>query len=939
MQGVMMGDLFFKLLNISITAGWLILAIVCVRLLFKKMPKWVTCLLWGLVAVRLILPFSIESVFSLQPSAEPIRPSTVMDGQILNFRPSVDSGVSSIDDAVNPVLFEMFDYPPMRSAAPLQIVTAVAVNVWLLGMIVLVLFAVISVMRLRFQVRESVRHTENIFLCDRVQSPFILGSIRPKVYLPSGLSQEEMEYVIAHEKAHLRRKDHWWKPIGYLLLCVYWFQPLCWLAYILLCKDIELACDEKVIRQMSMEDKKEYSRVLLSCATQRHLVVTCPLAFGEVGVKERVKTVLNYKKPAFWITVAAIVLCVVVAVCFLTTPEESSEKDAWVDEWNADATDAEGAEGTGAWVTEEIHLEKRDVTHDGVEDFIVTSMKYDPSIIDPNLPLREKITQQIRYDVVNVSVYDGQGSPTAYSEKQLLWSQDYSWVHVGNGQVSIVQVDGKDYLLTSNLWAGQGAARWTFEIFSLNTTGEKETVDQQTIEFTVGDEDVTGERVAFREAINQYIGTGVLIAALDVDLDVEEQFISAADNEYAPLDYYGQALVKFDALEKNETLPEGNTQIDVSKIAEIEITNGDTGVRKKLAPKEQYSQEYYNYNDLLKLYRQLGLTSQYEPNSRVGYKYCMWLKDAEGKVLQTVTPYKDGLTVDGIFYQYDDTDENAAASLRLMEYMEYIFHQDICSLPKAPDYLWPTASQTMSTTFGEHENGVMTEHINIAGAEGDDVIAIADGKILETGYEPKVGGYIILDLGNGVHVKYGHLEKVIAYKGMEASKGQMIGILGKTGMVTGPNLLFAIYVNGMAVDPLTYEGGIDGNCVLVLTDPNWGINLTATNVTPTGVTIHCTQSGGEPTGELQTGSYYVIEKYVEGAWEKVEYLPHEHEIAWTAEAWGIPKNEVCQWEVNWEWLYGKLQKGRYRIGKDITDFRGTGDYDQALHYAEFEVKN
>ena len=127
---------------------------------------------------------------------------------------------------------------------------------------------------------------------------------------------------------------------------------------------------------MSMEDKKEYSRVLLSCATQRHLVVTCPLAFGEVGVKERVKTVLNYKKPAFWITVAAIVLCVVVAVCFLTTPEESSGKDAWVDEWNADATDAEGAEGTGAWVTEEIHMKKRDVTHDGVEDFIVTSMKY-----------------------------------------------------------------------------------------------------------------------------------------------------------------------------------------------------------------------------------------------------------------------------------------------------------------------------------------------------------------------------------------------------------------------------------------------------------------------------------------------------------------------------------------------------------------------------------
>lgn len=316
-----MGDVFLKLLNMSITASCLILVVLCIRLVFRKIPKWITCLLWGVVAVRLIFPFSIESAFSLQPSAEPIRYSAGGEGEVVPYVPAVDSNIGLVEDTVNPLLAEIFAYPETDSAAPLQVFTEISGAVWIIGMIVLLLFSVGSTIRLSLLVKESIWYKDNVYICDAVKSPFILGIIRPRIYLSSSLSEEEMDYIIAHERAHLKRKDYLWKPLGYLLLCVYWFNPLCWVAYILLCRDIELACDEKVIRDMNFEDKKEYSRVLLSCVTQRRLIMACPLAFGEVGVKERVKSVLNYKKPSFWIVLISMVVCAVVAICFLTSPK------------------------------------------------------------------------------------------------------------------------------------------------------------------------------------------------------------------------------------------------------------------------------------------------------------------------------------------------------------------------------------------------------------------------------------------------------------------------------------------------------------------------------------------------------------------------------------------------------------------------------------------
>ena len=317
-----MAAVFLKLLNLSISASWLVLAVLVLRLISKRSPKWVNVLLWGIVALRLVLPFSIESALSLIPSAETVSPAAVQFAPA----PTITSGVSVIDNAVNPALSEHFAAAPTASVNPLYVWTEIAGWVWLIGLGAMLLYALVSYLRLRRRVSVSLCVRENIYLCDAISSPFILGVVKPRIYLPSGLDEVQRQNVLSHERAHLARRDHWWKPLGFALLAVYWFNPALWLAYTLLCRDIELACDERVIRTMDESAVKTYSTVLLACSMPRKAVITCPLAFGEIGVKERVRNALHYKKPAFWVVAASVAVCVVVAVCFLTNPEHETMK-------------------------------------------------------------------------------------------------------------------------------------------------------------------------------------------------------------------------------------------------------------------------------------------------------------------------------------------------------------------------------------------------------------------------------------------------------------------------------------------------------------------------------------------------------------------------------------------------------------------------------------
>ena len=349
-----MSVIFLKLLNLSISASWLVLVVLVLRLVLKRAPKWVNVLLWGMVALRLMLPFSIESALSLIPSAETVSPEVVQ----FDPAPTITSGVTIIDNAVNPSLSESFAAAPLASVNPLYVWTYLAGWVWLIGLAAMLLYALVSYLRLRRRVSASIPLWENVYVCDEVPSPFILGIVHPRIYLPSALDEAQRGSVLSHERAHLARRDHWWKPLGFALLAVYWFNPLLWLAYTLLCRDIELACDERVLRGMDAGQVKDYSSALLACSVPRRMLAACPLAFGEVGVGERVKNALRYKKPAFWVVAASVAVCVVVAVCFLTNPRTDTDAAGLVGFHReqvtyADVTDESGAQPSSVQLTAE----------------------------------------------------------------------------------------------------------------------------------------------------------------------------------------------------------------------------------------------------------------------------------------------------------------------------------------------------------------------------------------------------------------------------------------------------------------------------------------------------------------------------------------------------------------------------------------------------------
>ena len=342
-----MSRIFSDVLQMSIVAAWMISIVMVFRLLLKRAPKWVNLVLWGLVGLRLVCPFVPESRFSLMPklpilsgylygnmignpAGNVFRADTLQNGT--NFSNNISQ--AALDGSMGAAGSGMggaFGITGSGIGAfgagvwriPERLLSAFSI-LWLAGVILFTGYAVYSYARVRRQVAEAMWLRENLWICDEVKSPFILGLRKPKIYLSSSMDEVLYPYVIAHEQAHLKRGDQWWKPLGFLILAIHWFQPFVWVAYLLFCNDLELACDESAVKKLNPQERKDYSYALLSCSMQRRLVTVCPLAFGEVGVKKRVKEILNYKKPTFWVVLAAVVVCVIVAVCFLTNPKQGT---------------------------------------------------------------------------------------------------------------------------------------------------------------------------------------------------------------------------------------------------------------------------------------------------------------------------------------------------------------------------------------------------------------------------------------------------------------------------------------------------------------------------------------------------------------------------------------------------------------------------------------
>lgn len=325
-----MDDVFLKLVNLSISASWLILAVLVLRVVLKKAPKWVMPLLWGVVALRLVCLFSIESALSLIPSAETIPIEIVTE-----TREPVLYEQATLDIVTNPTLPSAAEVPVGVSRQQAQVDFNIYSVLWLAGMAALLVHALVSAGKLKRKLATAILLRDNIYESEFVDSPFVFGVVKPNIYLPMHMDEGTAAYVIAHECAHLARRDHWWKVLGYLVLALHWFNPLVWVAYILFCRDIELACDEKVVKGLDGAARADYSQALLSCAAPKRAVAACPLAFGEGNIKTRVKSALHYKKPAFWVAAAAVLAVVIVAVCFLTNPRSERGSLVWAQKLNA----------------------------------------------------------------------------------------------------------------------------------------------------------------------------------------------------------------------------------------------------------------------------------------------------------------------------------------------------------------------------------------------------------------------------------------------------------------------------------------------------------------------------------------------------------------------------------------------------------------------------
>lgn len=342
-----MSRIFSDVLQMSIVAAWMIPIVMVFRLLLKRAPKWVNLVLWGLVGLRLVCPFVPESRFSLMPKL-PILSDYLYGNMIGNsagnaFRADTLQSGTNFSDNISQTALDgsmgaagsgmggVFGITGSGMGAfgigvwriPERLLSIFTI-LWLVGVILFAGYAVCSYVRVRRQVAEAMWLRENLWICDEVKFPFILGLHKPKIYLSSSMDEAQYPYVIAHEQAHLKRGDQWWKPLGFLILAIHWFNPFVWAAYILFCNDLELACDESAVKKLNPQERKDYSYALLSCSIQRRLVTVCPLAFGEVGVKKRVKEILNYKKPTFWVVLAAVAVCGIVAVCFLTNPKQGT---------------------------------------------------------------------------------------------------------------------------------------------------------------------------------------------------------------------------------------------------------------------------------------------------------------------------------------------------------------------------------------------------------------------------------------------------------------------------------------------------------------------------------------------------------------------------------------------------------------------------------------
>lgn len=703
-----MEAVFLNIVNMSAAASWMILAVIIIRFIMKKakIPKGISCILWALVAIRLICPFSLESMFSLIPSAEIITQET-----LLSQEPVLHTGVDIINQTVNPILQESMTPDPATSANPLQIWTFIATCVWVIGMALLLGYACISYIRLHKRVKASVKLQENVWISDAIETPFILGIIRPKIFLPSRMEEKWMESVLHHERIHLKRRDHWWKPMGYLLLTVYWFNPLIWIAYCLLCRDIEMACDESVVRDMDSQEKKEYSKALLSCSISRKMIAACPLAFGEVGVKERIKSVLHYKRPTFWILIISILICVVLGVCFLTNPKEQDTYDSDIElaEVEEEIPAPEDSmipyeqNEDGTWTAEGYVYQYRLILKgrlpNAVKDSTYVVLTNNPdvtfeevamSLFSSSLEVGFSIEETRLVDLgVSVDTVSYTEEFHTLKEVMKILSAYSDEIEELKNQGCYVVVHGDSYS-GEEYWSsfydnvGKGVpadlvlVQFTTEgdpvLDYIQYNGESfyQVHDSSRDAFSGDQEPYTESTYPYIKAFEPIMENGdicrYVYSTTNESLTLEDVFyvyennsrIENADFEhilYAVLGNTNTGVCEVLDYE-NEPTPYEEIEIPIEEISKIEVLNGNTGNIITLKPD---TEEFKNVTDA---YYELEYTLAENPddeNWRMGYLYRISIYDQNDEAVQIITPYMDSIQMNGDIY--DSSMNRTAADL------------------------------------------------------------------------------------------------------------------------------------------------------------------------------------------------------------------------------------------------------------------------------------
>lgn len=557
-----MAGIFYKIAEMSINASWLILAVIVIRLLLGKAPKGFRYVLWALVAVRLMIPFSFESTWSLVPDMESVVSDDILQEEVTGglddvkndtiiSSPGVDPGETDDNDVLQQgtaiiipedgVLQENTGTEILKPQNEINMLTSVLPWIWIAGEVLFLLYMVISYLYLWKKVRASVSIGEKIYICDEICSPFIFGFFRPRIFLPSYVEKEQIACIVAHEKEHLKYFDYVWKPLGYIILALHWFNPLVWVAYILMCRDIELACDERVIRHMSTAEKVYYSEVLLACSSPRHNMLVYPVTFGEVGIKERIKKILLYKKPAAWIIGIAVVICVVVGICFLTDPVST---DSAKDTEQEDNTFSESEEETSEREYEEIIIYETtaDLTHDGLKDKIQTVLYSH----DGDMELESGRNS------MRLRVFQGR-KDGGFEQEASYVSEEYSRSHASNGTFILTEKEGKDYLMFSNMYEHQGKAVYEYSVMYVGKEMQTVIAEKNRGQFVLTEFSdlwewygtLTREEVVpkFRNQMEPWIEKGTILFALDSMTPV---YASTKEQLYPADIYYDQVWSRSD---------------------------------------------------------------------------------------------------------------------------------------------------------------------------------------------------------------------------------------------------------------------------------------------------------------------------------------------------------------------------------------------------------